>query len=1253
MATSVPVFADRSDSKMWSRLCDIEKGATSSSGSHHIQRLNAAIDEVCNADGFANPTILCKLMKLADSFSLDDISTVLLRLIEKCDLSDSLPQLTAAEIFISRKIFDTASSILERITVIPFRARWEYDRGLIDIAQRSTESASDRFHRAQSLDRSFLPVYVELNKLEPDRGWLYIMNIERIKCDMPAKPYGGDLPSCSAEELYGVYWGWEKGNRDGALQSLERMTEYISKDREFLLAGARISRDSRDYASSIERYREIIADPKDLFSISLELAGVYIDADRPKEALELCAELKSVCVDRRLIETVMRAYSVLGNKSEIRRYTDILLNAEYADLDVYVFAIDILISMSMHPEASDLITKLSARCPDEDIVPLLMSKNDYDSQRYPAALSSVSKAIKKMPNDPDCMCQRAKVYLAMGNPKKAAHDADEVLSKHKGYLPAMVVRKDIYKYTGDTKGAYEMCRSILALDPGDARTMKESGDLLESMGKEDEAIVAYREALGVKEDLPLFLDVLTFLMDDGKFEKVVGIVNEYDDIYGGHAEAWVFKGNAEYSMKRYIDASDSFSKGAAIDYKNPVIWHSIGMADEASGDLDRAETAYDKAVLIDLDNPEYWISKASVQEKKEDFGGAISSLNRVISDHPENVFALVKKAMILARLGKADESEIFVDLALQIEPTNRSVLGVKRDLQMHAGNCKEAVRTCDLLLSIDPNDERTAEVLSDAYVKMGRYDEALSALGKSTGQSSDSTGILLKKAAVYHAMGDAKQEILVDRAILEKDTGNRSVMMALADAYVKNGDKESANAIYDQLHEFDPADVSVSMKKARISSDSGDSDIAVKILESALKKDPENTDTMIELAETFASSDDADSAMEYADRAISVDPKKTRPYLSKARILIGFGRYREAQDVLDTAIHTASKTDPAIWECLGRTQECMGDNVHALISYDSAMKMGIDTPELYRTRGRVQEALGMKDAAMNSYSIASIRDPKDVISLERMASMQFDEGREAIAVKYLDEALAMDPMYGPGLVLKATICSVHNDADGVKRIMNAYSSFKGAEKRYLDDITSIYNEILGQSGDAPATSATVHEEPPSNEIIACSERLIRASQSAGTALDDPDTMRAADVPDDLSADVLAYLSDIEEIDVITPEDKDFGRMEELSYNVVSGGFSDDLESEPLISLTTAYLDSGAKSVDEAKRLIAYIYRAVTGDIDPYEFDPKIGDAVNGMSSGSGDIDICNVMKKFHLGVFAARTAKLLFSKRGGSVADHI
>ncbi|NLL94725.1 MAG: tetratricopeptide repeat protein [Thermoplasmatales archaeon] len=1234
MQPSPPVFPDRRSLELWNRLASVERDLSTRKRQAAMASLSGYVAEVARTQQRLHPATMAKLLGIVARETPDAVAETVSALSENMGLRDSLPAIVAAGLLVDAGEPVAAKSMLDRLESYSDPAAYRHAMARIAMASGAVEEAVAHLKESREADDFFMPAYDLLADLEPEGDWESLRGVARVIVGLPPRPVDSGPALSPAVELYEIWWESLGGGVSKARAHLEHTGWYLEGHPEYVMSAARMAAANGEYTAAISHFERILEKGESLRA-RVGLARACLDAGLPGKAAEACAEARpSDARDRRLVETRLRAYAAGGRMGEFRRLMGDYLEEEYADLDSYAMCVDLLFAAGMDPDARMLIDRLGDRCPDCAGKYVMMSVGDLKANRLASALSNASKAVRMDPDDLAAKRQRAYVHLRMGRYRKALADVNASLAGNRDDVGLLTLKMEILQKSGSTTQALDAANAILALDPRNANVMRDAAQMLDDLGRPDEAYRMYKDALDLREDRALFMRVMDQLMRGGRYEGVVELVRDHDDTYGQYPDVWAIRGNAEYAMGEYADAADSYSKASALAPSDPTIWHSQGMAEEAGGYMDRAETCYDRAVLLDLDNPLYWISKASAQEKRGNLSGAVDSLNRVISDSPDNLYALVRKACIMAKAGECGDASHFLDLALKVSPKDPGILAMKRDISMRLGDHGGAVAAARAILSLDRDDLESYIAMSRAQTAMGEHRAALDTIDRGIRRNASEPSLVLAKADALRDSGDGVSEAAALESYLMLDGDDRAVKLRLAELYTGLGSRDSAEALYAELEAEDPKDREVAARKAIAVSVAAEGD-TTGVLGKALEKDPDNVPLLIGMSKSLASAGRFADAVGNAERAIALEPGNVRGYLAKADALRAMGDSRGAADALQAAISGRSSADPAVWRMLGSIQEESGDAGVATISYDTAIKLGDESPGAYIDRGRAQEATGAMDRALNSYGMAAAKDPRNPDALQALGALYVRMGRESQGVKYLEEALRNDPFHVPSILERSKVYERNGDAAGVERMRLRFIEADPDARQSVE-----FAGIL--SGDVG---------PSARGVVGLAANLLRVSHEKGIPPVDGDALEAAHVPEEMREQVLGYIADIRERKDISPEDPDFARMEELSRNVVTRERLENLEVDSLITVQAAFSASGAATVEEAKNLVAYIHRAMTQEIVPERFSDGVGGAVDDLLHKSGDISLFGIITSYGLGVYSARVVKMLATS--ASVEMHI
>jgi tetratricopeptide (TPR) repeat protein len=378
-------------------------------------------------------------------------------------------------------------------------------------------------------------------------------------------------------------------------------------------------------------------------------------------------------------------------------------------------------------------------------------------------------------------------------------------------------------------------------------------------------------------------------------------------------------------------------------------------------------------------------------------------------------------------------------------------------------------------------------------------------------------------------------------------------------------------------------------------------------------------------------------------------------HLTKARVFLTMRDAESALTALKSALEDLSESGE-IYMRIGEIYESRRDLDDALTAYGSAIRCGLDNSDAHYKRGRVQEMLGNREAAKKSYSASGAKDRNNVRAWERLGTLQLEDNEYAASGKSLDSALAADAFDAPSLLSRARLYAKEGNKEKAVPIYRTLSNRDGSTAEIERELRELLKDPKGPEAEhnVPATAGDDKEHEDIGRTYDLALLALERAYATGRAISDSRMLSDLGIRGKQKDAVLNYLSGIEEYGDIDIRSKEFERMERLSKNVILSERIDDIDSNPLVSIPAAFVASAAETIDDAKKLIAYIYRAINDDSEPTVFSEDVRDAAAETSEMSGDITTYNIMRQFNVGVHTARTiGKLSKMDRKKGVDMHI
>ncbi|MBX7101250.1 MAG: tetratricopeptide repeat protein [Myxococcaceae bacterium] len=367
--------------------------------------------------------------------------------------------------------------------------------------------------------------------------------------------------------------------------------------------------------------------------------------------------------------------------------------------------------------------------------------------------------------------------------------------------------------------------------------------------------------------------------------------------------------------------------------------------------------------------------------------------------------ALLVHGRLLSAAGRHAEALAMLAAAQKSAPER----GLEMDLalgaaQKAAGQMEAAGKSYEAALKKDPKSEVAREGLGRVYLARSREkeliaDKRLQAGGRKSalvrgiayvrlGDAKNARAELAKtkvedkipaEAAIYLALADAQEEG-PDRAvqILEKLLGtlkkNRAtVQIALARVYMQKSQLTKAMELLEQASK-DPNDFEASALFGELSLQAEEYDAAIAALSLAVERNGSHAPSRKLLTRTLLHRGKLADALKQAEAWVEDNPGSEDAQRAYGTALFYAGKYKEAEAALNKA--KGLPEDVESWRTRARVQFALGDQRGAMKSLEASNKLDSKDADTFCEIGAAFVRQGVPDAAMAAYEAAKRENPK-------------------------------------------------------------------------------------------------------------------------------------------------------------------------------------------------------------------------------------------------------------------------------------
>lgn len=422
-------------------------------------------------------------------------------------------------------------------------------------------------------------------------------------------------------------------------------------------------------------------------------------------------------------------------------------------------------------------------------------------------------------------------------------------------------------YGGNFVEAEGIFRRLLALEPDNARVLRDLGDALVGQEKLDDALEAYQASLeGSPDDDQTLARVARLQAVRGEFEEAESyyrrVIGSTPDQYKPHL------GLAEVlsEEKRFDEAFIEYEAAAALAPEVADVFLKWGMACQLAGRSEEAINKLQKACRLDESETRYPIYLAQVLREAGRLPDAIQTMSTLATGHPDDPLVHRRLGEWLTESGEHARAAVHYRRAAELQsdiPQAWFNYGLNL---VQIGRAAEAVEAFRKAVGLDPDYLRAWTELATLLTRTGRDAEALDAWQNVLRIAPETGSAYLASAQLMARLGHPEKHVV---ELLRR--GNQ------------------------QVPDDMPINNMLSWVLATTPDDSlWDGAEAVRTAERALQLAGDDPHVLDTLAAAYAAAGRFEDAVAATDRALNLAQARSLPHLASAlqdrRALYAAGR---------------------------------------------------------------------------------------------------------------------------------------------------------------------------------------------------------------------------------------------------------------------------------------------------------------------------------------------------------------------------
>ncbi len=471
----------------------------------------------------------------------------------------------------------------------------------------------------------------------------------------------------------------------------------------------------------------------------------------------------------------------------------------------------------------------------------------------------------------------------------------------------------------DGQGRYDDELRLLdqygAYADSDEWTLRRKGQVLRKLGRDEEAILALREALEVTpEDASSRAFVLRIYSETDRLEEGAELLEDLVLRYPSMMELRDDLGRVYASLGRYDEVIDQLLSEYEQDPVNRK-WYALDAADwlERLMRYDEALDLLGRTIEEYPDDDLLHIKRGFILESAGDLEGAVEAWEAVGTERGYSTLAAQASARLLGELGRPDEGIELLQQALAksrdegggVDPEIGATLA--RTLA-EAARYEEARAVLDEFRTEAPRTH--ARCLARLYWSMGQREKAIVLLGEQIEEDGVVPDSAVELADLY------RQESLYDEAEETLEAALQKLEAPTAEQQLPVGLFPTRSMRFDRIRQY-RTDILISLGFIR--GFAGDTEGAIQAMRDALVLAPDEARALNFIGYTNAvEGKDLEEAEQLIRHALTLNPLDPSIMDSLGWVLFRLERFDEALVVLDDARKRMTKS-AVIWQHLAET----------------------------------------------------------------------------------------------------------------------------------------------------------------------------------------------------------------------------------------------------------------------------------------------------------------------------------------------
>jgi tetratricopeptide (TPR) repeat protein len=340
------------------------------------------------------------------------------------------------------------------------------------------------------------------------------------------------------------------------------------------------------------------------------------------------------------------------------------------------------------------------------------------------------------------------------------------------YLGIGLARWELFKNSStpqkqDLQSAVVAFQQAVKVDPKFSPSLRYLGLSLGELGRYDQAVTAYKQAIALGESFVLYEELGRVLRHLKRYPEAIDAHNQAIKLQPSHNWAYTNRGVVYAVQKQYPQAIADFNQAIKLAPNDALAYTNRGVVYLLQKQYTQAIADFNQSIEFDPNDVVAYNKRGSAYATLKQYTQAIADYNQAIKIAPQDANTYIDRGLVYRSLKQADRAMADFNQAIKLDPQNANAYTSRGFIYADLQEYPQAIAEYDRAIKLDSSSALTYYSRGVAYFFLKQFDRAMTDLNRSIKLDPNYASAYINRGLIYEELKQYPQAIAdYDRSII-------------------------------------------------------------------------------------------------------------------------------------------------------------------------------------------------------------------------------------------------------------------------------------------------------------------------------------------------------------------------------------------------------------------------------------------------------------------------------------------------------